>query len=299
MAIADIPDPAAYPSVNSSINSSESASKNTSVPDTLPSTSNAQPPNVQPGWNRDLAVDDVLYDLYLPASYRSSRHLAPCLLVLPGWNFPRTSWVENTNLTEYAERYGYVLVLPEMGKTLYESAYYAETELKWNRVPGGEFVKTRLIPELQRRHGLLQPGQHNLLLGLSTGGRGVALIALEHPGLFVAGASFSGDFSQENTPRDRLMTAVYGSFDRFRDRWLGADNPQARVAEWQMPLYLAHGIEDDVVPESQSRLFYQALKAHHGDRFTITYDAVPEAGHDYAFWGGQLEVAFVFLEGDR
>lgn len=249
------------------------------------------------GWNKNLKVDDVPYDLYIPPNYgNTSNYVLPCLLVLPGWNFPRTSWIENTSIVEYANKYGYALIFPEMGKTLYESSYYPETTLKWNSVPGGKFIKERLIPDIQKKHNLLKKGHYNTMLGLSTGGRGVALIALENSGLFVAGASLSGDFSQENTPKDRLMTAVYGSFTTFSKRWKGKDNPQARVAEWIMPLYLAHGTADQIVPESQSRLFYQALVRYHGDKIPVQYNAVKGAEHDYKFWGGQLENVFKFLD---
>ena len=252
--------------------------------------------NATVGWNKNLMVDNVPYDLYIPPNYsKVSEYILPCLLVLPGWNFARTSWVENTSLVEYAEQYGYALILPEMGKTLYESSYYPETTLKWYPVPGGKFIKEQFIPAIQQRHNLLKKGQHNTMLGLSTGGRGVALIALENPGLFVAGASLSGDFSQENTPTDRLMTAIYGSFSNFPERWQVKDNPQARVAEWSMPLYLAHGTADDIVPESQSRLFYQALVEYHGNTIPIKYNAIQGAGHDYKFWGGQLEEVFKFI----
>jgi len=253
-------------------------------------------PNAIPGWNKNLMVDNVPYELYIPPHY-SNAPLLPCILVLPGWNFPRTSWVENTSLVEYAEQYGYALILPEMGKTLYESSYYPQTRMKWNQVPGGQFIKDRFIPTIQRRHNLLQPGQYNTILGLSTGGRGVALIALQNPGLFVAGASLSGDFSQEHMPEDRLMTAVYGAFANFPKRWTGtrSDNPQAQVRNWQMPLYLAHGTADNIVPESQSRLFYEALKKAHGNMIPIEYHAVTGAGHNYQFWGGQLKDVFRFF----
>lgn len=243
------------------------------------------------GWNKNLRVEDVPYDLYLPRNYRER-----VIVVLPGWNFPRSSWVENSPLIEYAEKYGYALLLPEMLTTLYESAYYPETQMKWNRIPGGEFIKNHFIPEIQKRHNLLLPNQNNNLLGLSTGGRGVALIALENPGLFVAGASLSGDFSQENTPDDRLMTAVYGSFYQFPWRWKGRDNPMARVSEWKMPIYLAHGTADEIVPEEQSRLFYEALVRSLDNKIIIEYHAVVGAKHDYNFWGGQLPAVFEFFE---
>lgn len=255
--------------------------------------------NAIAGWNRNLQVKDVYYDLYLPPKlHENPNPKRPCLVVLPGWDFPRTSWVENTNLVSFADRYGYVLLLPEMDKTLYASTYYPETTLKWNSIPGGAFIKTAFIPEIQKRHQLLLPGQHNTLLGLSTGGRGVALIALENPGLFVAGASVSGDFSQENTPEDRLMTALYGSFSQFQSRWLGRDNPQARASEWTMPLYLSHGTADDIVPESQSRLFFEAIKQQQPSA-VVEYHPVAGAGHDYPYWGSQLEAVFKFIDQPR
>ena len=263
----------------------------TTTPTTPPTPTTMPEPMLKPGWHRNLSVDGVPYDLYIPANYRSAS-----LLVLPGWNYERTSWVDNTPLVDYADKYGSALILPEMLVTLYESAYYPETTLKWQPVPGGKFIKERLIPEIQKQHNLLLPGQDNTLLGLSTGGRGVALIALENPGLFAAGASLSGDFSQENTPDDRLMTAVYGAFSQFPQRWRGRDNPQARSPEWIMPLYLAHGIDDDIVPESQSRLFYYALRRSRGDSIIVEYHAVPGAAHDYEFWGGQLPAVFEFFE---
>jgi S-formylglutathione hydrolase FrmB len=247
--------------------------------------------NAQMGWNKNLMVDDVPYDLYIPKDYKNR-----VVVVLPGWNFSRTSWIENAPLIQYAEQYGYALILPEMLQTLYESSYYPETNLKWNSMPGGKFIQDRFIPTIQQRHNLLKPGQNNTLLGLSTGGRGVALIALENPDLFVAGASLSGDFSQENTPEDRLMTAVYGSFSQFPERWQGRDNPMARATEWKMPLYLAHGTVDDIVPESQSRLFYQALIRNNNPALIVEYHPVEGAGHDYQFWGGQLPVVFNFFE---
>ena len=253
---------------------------------------------LQPGWHKDFNVDNVAYDLYIPSSYNQNK-LIRSLLVLPGWNYSRTSWIENTDLKKYSDRYGYIMILPEMGKTLYASTYYPETSMKWNSISGGKFIKDNFIPAIQQQHGFLQPDQYNTLLGLSTGGRGVALIALENPGLFAAGASLSGDFSQENTPSDRLMTSVYGSFWEFKYRWLGRDNPQSRVAEWKIPLYLAHGIQDNIVPESQSRLFHDALIKHHGDKIKIQYDAVQNAQHDYNFWGGQLPYVFQFFSNNN
>ena len=247
-------------------------------------------------WQKNLKIKGVAYDLYLPRNYESNPH-RPAILLLPGWNFPRTSWVENTDLVTYADRYGYALILPEMGQTLYESAYYKETKLKWNpTTPGGVFIQRDFIPEIQKRHNLLIRGQQNMLLGLSTGGRGVALIALENPGLFVAGASLSGDFNQEQMKSDRLMISVYGVYTQFKERWIGKDNPEKRAKEWIMPLYLAHGLNDNIVAEAQSKSFYEVLKKANSNTNIVEYHPVPKSGHDYKFWGGQLPAVFAFFE---
>lgn len=273
-------------------NSSEQTPENTTVSPMM------QLKDATVGWNKNLMVDDVTYDLYIPPNYGNSpesNRVLPCILVLPGWDYPRTQWVQDTPLVEYANQYGYALILPEMLVTVYESAYYPETEMKWNQLPGGQFIKQRLIPTIQQRHNLLKQGHHNTLLGFSTGGRGVALIALENPELFVAGASLAGDFSQENTPNDNLMTAVYGPFNQFPERWTDRDNPQGRAAEWIMPLYLAHGTGDRVVPPEQSRLFYQALIGHHGENLAVEYQAIAGAGHDANFLTQELPNVFDFF----
>ncbi len=247
------------------------------------------PAGLNRGWNRNLNIQGVAYDVFFPDSYHRRT-----ILVLPGWNYPKTGWIENSSLAALAQQHGYALVLPEMLKTLYESSYYPQTTLKWNPLPGGDFIKNHFLPDMQKKHNIFLQGSASVLLGLSTGGRGVALTALENPGLFVAGAALSGDYDQALMPTDNLMTLVYGPISSFRSRWTGRDNPAARAGEWKMPLYLSHGLADRIIPEEQSRIFYEALRKMPG--VTVEYHPVPGGGHDYRFWNGQLTDVFAFFE---
>lgn len=101
---------------------------------------------------------------------------------------------------------------------------------------------------------------------------------------WVAGASLSGDFSQENTPNDRLMTTVYGPFSQFRSRGLGRNDPQARRSEWILPLSLSPGKADNIGLASQSRLFFEALKQQRSSA-VVEYHPGAGAGHDDQYWG--------------
>jgi hypothetical protein len=60
-------------------------------------------------------------------------------------------------------------------------------------MPGGAWIKEILIPFMRDgdKCGIFNDGNNNFLLGLSTGGRGVALVSCTNPGLFRAGAAHS------------------------------------------------------------------------------------------------------------
>ncbi|MBX7057081.1 MAG: prolyl oligopeptidase family serine peptidase [Leptospirales bacterium] len=263
------------------------------------------PGQAAPGMDAELTALRGENELLLPAAPGSNGTVALTLfcpragalrgavLLLPGWKFSRHRWLEETALYNEASQRGLCLAAPEMNTTLYESAYYPETRLRWSTMPGQQWVLQILIPELQKR-GLFREGQSNFLLGLSTGARGVALLALARSTLWSAAAALSGDFDQRRMPRDRLMNGVYGPLHQFPERWAGPDNPQIRAAEWKTPLYIAHGRNDAVVPFEQSERFFSELRRLH-PQLPIEFSS-PAAGHDFGFWSSQLQPAFKFFD---
>ncbi len=228
-------------------------------------------------------------DVYMPVS---GRH-AGDILVLPGWKFPRREWQSKSPIISEAERLGFRCVFPEMNTTLYESSYYPETAMKWSAMPGGRWIRERLLPAL-REIGLFRNSGKNFIMGLSTGGRGAVLVTLQNPGVFRAAAALSGDFDQSAMPRDRLMTSVYGPFRKFRERWEGADNPQKNIGRWNIPLYLGHGKKDEVVPFSQSESFYSALKKMY-PALDMVFNAPEKAGHDFNYWSSEVKPVMDFF----
>lgn len=240
--------------------------------------------------SRDTAVSTTVpVDVYSPPGGKPTGDV----LVLPGWNFSRKEWQNKTTIMLLAKQRGLRMVFPDMLKSLYESRYYPETRMKWSPTPGGEWIKEILIPEM-RKLGIFPEGGNNYLLGLSTGARGVALVSLENPGIFKAGAALSGDFDQSSMKQDRLIAAVYGPYDRFPERWKTTDNPLARISEWKMPVYLGHGKKDAVVPYGQTHAFYTALRAAHPS-LPVVLSAPANAAHDFPYWESELEPAFNFM----
>jgi putative tributyrin esterase len=220
------------------------------------------------------------------------------ILVLPGWRHSRDRLLKETDLKTEAIRRGYVLILPEMGVTLYESEYYPETTLKWSNVPGRKWILENLLPVLNKK-SLFTDKTRNFILGYSTGGRGTALLCLDRPELILGAASISGDFNQASLPNDRLMTAVYGPYSRFKERWTGHDNASFRIKEWKTPLFLSHARDDRIVPFSQSEDFAALIRTHIKNeklKIPFIFNAVTGGSHDYSNVKTQIIPALNFFD---
>jgi S-formylglutathione hydrolase FrmB len=224
-----------------------------------------------------------------------SRKTQGAFLVLPGWNFPPEDWCMKTTLCQKASEEGYFVVLPDMGKSTYHDRIYPQTRADWRSCPTRKWLTDTLIPFLQKKYSLLIPQERNFIVGLSTGARGVALVVIDRPGLFKGAAALSGDYNQSEMPRDNLMTGFYGPYENFRNRWDSTDNPAFRVIEFNTPVYLGHGKSDKVVPPAQTRSFYDLLVKYH-PKLKVRL-SMPEAGHDYNYWGSEVDNIFDFFDG--
>lgn len=216
------------------------------------------------------------------------------ILVLPGWNYSRKKPFGDSLLIPMLLKKGYRLIVPEMGKSVYASQYFPETRKDWTKYPTLKWVTDTMIPLLQNEYGILREGKDNFIAGISTGGRGVALIAVEKP-IFIAGAAFSGDYDQTQMPWDNLMKGVYGTYDKFRDRWENIDNPSSQVKRMKTPLYLGHGARDKVIPLSQTNHYYEQLrKAQPGLKVVLSIN--DSAGHEASYWLTEMKEVLKFFD---
>ncbi|MBL7892913.1 MAG: prolyl oligopeptidase family serine peptidase [Bacteroidia bacterium] len=220
------------------------------------------------------------------------------ILVLPGWNYYRRKCCNESSFCFAALKRGYVLVLPEMGKSLYASAVYPETRKEWADFPQLKWITDTLITYLQKHAGLFSPDQSNYIFGISTGGRGVALI-VEHTGtLFKAAAALSGDYDQTKLPTDNLVTGFYGNYTDFKMRWEGEDNPLLNASKVFVPFYLGHGLTDNVVPVEQTRMFYNELKRINTNLSHVLM-LKEQYGHSYKYWDSETDAVLKFFEKNR
>lgn len=231
----------------------------------------------------------VLFDIRVPQN-----EVNGCILLLHGWNFPQDDWCTKMTFCDKALSKGFVLIMPSFGKTTYQWELYPETIEKYRSYPSRQWMYDTALMELQSL-GLLLPGQNNFVAGISTGGRGAAFFALEHPDVFRAAAPLSGDFDQTKLPPgEPINTGFYGSMNAFEERWTGRDNIYNRAAEYTVPTWFGHGTQDKVCATFHSTEFAERLTELHPD-LVVEVDT-PALGHDYVFWEDQTDKILSFFE---
>ena len=216
------------------------------------------------------------------------------LLVLPGFGFPRNSWCTYSSLCKRASAAGFRLIMPEMGRSVYARKIYPFTQADYRSELTLTALCDTVLADLQLQKGFLRQQVPLFVLGLSTGARGVAQICLYRPLWFTAAAALSGDYDQTLIPDDFLINAWYGSFAEHDSLWKNTDNPAAAAALFRTPIYLGHGQQDQVVPPAQTHVFYEALKKAN-PALDVRLHEVAGAGHDYAYWDGELPAIFQFF----
>ena len=216
------------------------------------------------------------------------------IIALPGWNYPNSDWCKKTELCEKALSEGYALILPEMGKSIYCDSIFPETRKDWLKYPTRSWIKEIMIPSIQDNFQLLETSQDNFVMGLSTGARGAVLLAMDLPEVFNACGALSGDFDQTRYTKDKLYNGYYGPYLEFTDRWTLQDNTVTSINKLTVPVYLAHGDLDKIVPIAYSKQLFLALQESGNEASILNIN--PNAGHDYEFWNSEVNAVLKFFE---
>jgi S-formylglutathione hydrolase FrmB len=216
------------------------------------------------------------------------------ILVLPGWNLKATEWCEKTRLCDKAKKQGFDLIFVEMQRSVYLKEYYPQTRADYSAYPTRSWLMDTVILPLIKAQ-VIDNTNPVFVLGLSTGGRGAAILALEYPAVFSGAASLSGDFNPNLQKDDALMINSLGSYSKFPELWNGDNNISKRAQEFKVPLYIGHGKLDAVCPLIQSTDFVKTLK-NVNPTLRIVTNFPDNHGHTYSYWDSEVAAVLRFFE---
>jgi S-formylglutathione hydrolase FrmB len=216
------------------------------------------------------------------------------ILVLPGWNFPYNDVCLKSDFCRKALNEGFALVLPDMQKSIYHLKVYPQTRADWAKYHTVFWLTDTVIPYIQQEYNLLKENQCNFLFGISTGARGVVMLAIQNARLFKAGAALSGDYDPLRMLNDNLLKGYLGEYNQHADLWKNTYNLVSQANNINIPLFLAHGKDDKVVSYEQSALLYSAMMKS-SEKAKHQLNIVEKSGHDYQFWQSQYNAVFEFF----
>ena len=195
--------------------------------------------------NRRVQVGRATYrfQVYLPEEWRKNDHKKwPVILFLHGRGERGSEGMWQTQIglpqavRDHPDRWPFVMVMPQCG----QDSFWTDPEML-------SMAMAALDQETREFHG---DPDRTYLTGLSLGGYGVWELARRFPQRWAAVAV--------------AASGIFWSYAPERWRQSASLPEQYAQAVGHTPVWIFHGLDDDVVTERQAELMYEALKESNG-----------------------------------
>lgn len=117
---------------------------------------------------------------YLPAGLADG-HSYPLVMALHGWDHTPRHVEVSSNLAGLPDAVRAVVVVPDMGRSVYERAFYGR-HARWGPAPGAAFIGETAMTWARQHLPVRREPSLTALIGYSTGGRGAFVVAQQYPG---------------------------------------------------------------------------------------------------------------------
>jgi S-formylglutathione hydrolase FrmB len=219
------------------------------------------------------------------------------ILFLNGWNMKTEEICLQSTLCSLANKNGYRLIIPHMGKSVYASQYFKETRNDYRKLKTIQWLCDTLLLELKTKGISLENNGNNHIIGLSTGARGAVLVATKQVDVYKSIVLLSGDYDQSIDTTDLLMINTYGRFYQNPERWKSVDNPLFASSNLNCNVFIGHGQKDKVVKAKHAYLLEKKLQTSPIMKSKKIETYFPDsAGHDWKFWREGIERGMEFIK---
>jgi S-formylglutathione hydrolase FrmB len=207
----------------------------------------------------------------------------PVLILLHGLGDDENTWLERTQLEQFAQDKQIAILMPRADRS-----YYANTRSGMRYF---DYVSQELVQRCGTWLPLTSARSQTFIAGLSMGGFGALKSALNHPDLYAGVFSLSGvtDIFQQwesHPERDAWYTDAFGHKDSVK----GTDNDLPNILRhWQEHterpyIWQLCGLEDPFL--EMNRKFHSAALVNH---FVADLELV-DGGHEWAVWNNGIKM---------
>lgn len=213
------------------------------------------------------------------------------LYLLHGLSDDSTAWTRNTRIEHYAEKRGYIVIMPEVQRSFYCDMKYGSKYFTY---------VSEELPELcEKLFNITHIRDKTYIAGLSMGGYGAIKCALTKPQFYSACAGFSGALDIEARLSGAYKTGyreVYAIMDKgeslpdHSNLFKLADKMSELPQNEQTRVLVTCGEVDFLIDDN--RKFDKHMKS-----LPVDYTYKEWYGdHDWNFWEECLPLAFDFFE---
>lgn len=238
-----------------------------------------------------LMAREMPYNLILPKNYNeesSKETRFPVIYLLHGLTGHFNNWAELTKLSDYAENYNYIIVMPEGDNGWYTDSAGAPND-KYE-----SYIVKELIPEVDKKFRTKAERKNRAIAGLSMGGYGSLKFGLKYPEMFALVGSFSGalgitEITDKNADAwiSKSVMSVYGDAENETRK----ANDIFKIVREMTPekvknlpfIYESCGTEDFLIKNNRDFVMLMAEK-----KIPYQYRELP-GGHDWKFWDDQVQ----------
>ena len=233
------------------------------------------------------------YRVVVPADYdRTTRHY-PALYLLHGLYGDFENWETRTNLVQYAEKYQYIIVMPDARDSWYtNSATVPQDKFE-------DYIVKDVIDEAEKSWRIIRSPHRRAIAGLSMGGYAAVKFALRYPGMFAVAASISGAMNPTSAEMVRLqpkfepnLSNVFGPAGS-ETRRLNDIYELARAADPSaVPyLYVDIGNQDWALPSDRELLTILGER-----KYRYEYHEYPGV-HSWEYWDRRIPAVLEVVAG--
>ncbi len=262
---------------------------------------------INPGrWLKNISVEtehegqksSARIQIFFPLNYVQGKKIRT-IIALHSYDSNEREYENNSSIESYANKYNFVIVCPSMGKSVYESSFYPETNYRWNVIPGGKFVGETLIKFLNKNYDLTLTKSSTGIMGLTVGAYGALSVAARYNDKFQAAAGLSGFYDSTTIQRPGIIEAVYGSYKNHGDRWEKEASVIAMAEKLAgIPVFLYHGTGGDAFHPGQSRMLAIRIKSlqKSSNAYSVTYRENKNGYQGWTYWKRQIPEILEFMD---
>jgi len=239
-----------------------------------------------------LMAREMPYRVILPVNYKTSNEKTfyPVIYLLHGLTGHFDNWADKTKLTDYAEKYNYIIVMPEG-----DNGWYSDSASVPNDKYESYIIK-ELIPEIDKKFRTVADKKYRAVAGLSMGGYGSIKFGLKYPEMFSLAGSFSGALGaatlteKEVGTKGAVAESILSVYGKPESETRQANDIFRMIKEISpdkiksLPfIYVDCGTEDFLY--QNNREFANLLQEK---KISHEFRQLP-GGHDWKFWDSQIK----------